>query len=400
MEAISATLKPIQNGAALMALIVVLCISGIVLLAWGESESKKQNLSQLRELRGLLELKHIKSNLLAHANLKGLNSLTHPGNVPCPASTPEGITPASCINSWLGYLPIESRSAVNHLRLAVSAKPNGKSLLLDKSWRYAVSPQLIQPNELGWSQWVDWNQPSLSVWHDDQVTTDVAVLVAEGIELLDGHTVKASGVHVLIRVSELKNAVLKSQIAAVNNTFNGWKSQSPEMFTHENLSWDGQSNTAQPKWADCQCSFTRPRCNCKCNEDSWWTSNAACLVESDTCKPIEKWDPAILPKGQFRSHLCHAQEGNSCMFKGNSRLLSGWPVSSTLPVAAKGKACENFGFGSCPLSTSSSACVCDFNWPSHSKAQLGSIHIKFNINSESTSDNTSDINVANLPVEQ
>ncbi|MDH4396014.1 MAG: hypothetical protein QE278_10070 [Limnobacter sp.] len=370
----------LQQGAALMALIVVLCISGMLLLAWGESKSKAQNLTRQIELGTLQELKHIKASLFAHATVKGLNSLTHPGNMPCPSSTPTATTPASCLSAWLGYLPIESRSAVNHLRLAIHSKPNARSVANDKSWMYAVSPQLIQANELGWSQWVDWTQPSLAVWHNGSIITDVAVVVAEGLEALDGYTVKASGAHVLIRVPELRRAVFKAQEAAVNNTFNTWLNQNQEVFTHENLSWNSQSKTVQPKWSDCQCNCTRTRCNCACNGDSWWVSNSACLLETETCKPLEKWDATTLPKGKQLSHVCNAQGGSPCVFKGSSRLLSAWPVSSTLPVASKGKACENFTFGSCPLSTSNSACACDFNWPSHSKAHLADMDIRVHVN--------------------
>lgn len=149
MEVIHANRMRCQRGAALMALIVVLCISGMALMAWGESKSKSQNLAQQIELSTLQELKHIKSSLYAHAVLKGHNSLTHPGSMPCPSNTPNGTTPASCLNAWLGYLPIQSRSAVNHLRLAVNSKPNGKLLGGDKSWRYAVSPPVDSSQRIG-----------------------------------------------------------------------------------------------------------------------------------------------------------------------------------------------------------------------------------------------------------
>lgn len=367
-----------QRGTSLMALTVILCLSAVILLTWGDSRSKAQNLSQQIELSTLQELKHIKASLFAHANLKGFNSLTQPGNLPCPSGTPGGTTPASCLNAWFGYLPIESRSAVNHLRLAIHSKPNAISVSKDKSWRYAVSPQLIQPNELGWSQWVNWNQPSITVWHDGQMTTDVAIVVSEGMELLDGYTLRIWGAHLLIRTPDLKREVSNSQTASVMSTFNTWLQSNPEAYTHENLNWNAQTNMAQPKWADCQCSCTRTRCTCACQEDSWWTSNFACLSESETCQSISKWDASSMPKGKALAHVCKAQQGNTCVFKGSARPLSAWPVSSTLPVAAKGKACEQFGFGSCPLSINSTPCVCDFNWPSNSRSHLSNITIKIN----------------------
>lgn len=367
-----------QRGASLLALTAVLCLCGMILVAWGESKLERQNLHQQIELSTLQELKQIRLSLFAHANLKGLNSLTHPGNMPCPSATPNGTTPATCLNAWLGYLPIESRSAVNHLRLAIHAKPNAKSVSQDKFWRYAVSPQVIQPNELGWSQWVDWTQASLTVLHDGEITSDVAVAVAENLEFLDTYKVQTHGSYLLLRTSDLQRAVSNAQTASILNTFNTWKSQNPQMFQHENLMWDEQTQTAQPKWPDCKCSCTRSRCTCACEDDSWWTSTAACLTESETCQATSKWNTAVLAKGKPLSYVCNAKKGSTCIFKGNSRLLSAWPVSTTLPVAAKGKSCEQFEFGFCPLSSSSTSCTCDFNWPSNSKAYLPRINIQVN----------------------
>lgn len=388
MEVNTTATHPAQRGSSLIALTAILCLCGMVLMAWGESKLQSQNLQQQIELSTLQELKQIRLGLFAHANLKGLNSLTHPGNMPCPSTTPNGTTPATCLNAWLGYLPIESRSAVNHLRLAIHSKPNAKSVSQDKFWRYAVSPQVIQPNELGWSQWVDWNQTGLTVLHDGQITSDVAVVVAEEMELLDAYRLQTRGAYFLLQASDLKRAVSNAQNASILNTFNTWKSQNSEMFQHENLLWNEQKQTAQAKWPDCSCSCTRSRCTCACQDDSWWTSNSACLTESETCQASSKWSAATLTKGKPLSHVCNAKKGSSCSFKGSSRLLSAWPVSTTLPVAAKGKSCELFQFGSCPLSSNNTACTCEFNWPSNSKAYLPSVN--FQVNSGADHDSSTD----------
>lgn len=377
------TVQGLQLGLALPMLLLALLMVSALGLETIRARQTQAASRQEEERTARLELQHLRQALLAHATLKGMNSHTHAGNLPCPAPNSTGVPPATCLNAWMGYLPTEARSAVNHLRLGLDTQPNPGQRQAEKSWMYAVSPQVIQPNTLGWSQWVDWSKTPLTVDAEGQRFEQVVAVIAQGLRTVGAFHVEAEPPYILLGVNELQTEISRNQLQLAQSTVSQWLEQAGHVGVNEHLLTSPQTGKAQPHWPACSCQCAQTRCTCQCAGESWWASNANCIGNTDRCKAPADWgaqpNPQALPQGLPSQRLCHAAAGESCVFAGPARLWSAWPVSSTLPVAASGKACQQFRGGvNCPTSPSGTACVCEFNWPSMVQSALPNLRVDVN----------------------
>lgn len=355
------------RGHAMLLLLVLLALGA---LAAGQSQviqharSFQQNNQALQEHQSLQTAREA---LLAFAARQGMNQHTQPGHLPCPALSPEGPAQTTCLNSNWGWLPGQSVVKINYLNPGLGAPYNAKQLGVGKSWQYAVSTQLLQPNALGWSQWVDFSKPALTVQTEQGVFTQVAAVLAQQIQPIGPNTFGVQGPHQIIPVQMLQatlrnNLQQAAELAVLTHAAQhgpGWHpSHAPETLQQQTPQlW----RAVDPQ---CECRCTPTRCTCQCPQTkATWSSKAPCLQGQTHCLTDAR-GPSI----------CHAQAGQSCIFLGPAHLHSLWPVSRYLPAAGAGRACQPTNTYACPLSSKTGqACECKHGWPSNIYPMLNQV---------------------------
>lgn len=339
-----------HKGYTLLAVLVLVMLGGFATSKIAESGTLQHALQLEQEARQSQTLDHIRSGLLGFAANQGIHSQSHLGHLPCPAITPEGAPQTTCLTKPWAYLPLHSKTGINYLNQGISGGKHELNPAANKHWHYAVSAQLLQPNELGWSRWVDYSKPAMQIRIPDQenrIEQNVAAVVAQSIQRTAEHHYDVSPPYMLIRVNELQNHMANAQIHLLRDTLRN-TSKPP----HENLEeTPGEANTYTPVNSHCACRCTKTKCTCNCGVQGHWVSTS-----SD--------QPA-----------CTSTPESPCIFAGPASLQSQWPVSRFEPVAASNKSCRPTSRQECPLSVNNTACTCEFSWPDNAKADLANFQI-------------------------
>lgn len=355
-----------QRGLTLLVLMLLLALGGFALAQISNAGHLQQQLKTQQQARESQILDHIRTGLLGFAANQGIHSQSHLGHLPCPAIQAGGIPATTCLNKPWGFLPVQSKTAVNYLNQGIDARKNELEPSTRHNWHYAVSAQLIQPNVLGWSRWVDYTQPAIQIEipaENNRVETQIAGVVAHHIEPIGEHQYRITPPYTLIRVSELRAHMANIQHGLIKQTLKTWQEEKStpvlELLEHENLRLaNAPTKTYAAVDSQCSCRCTKTRCSCNCNVPAQWQSASACVGSNPNC--IEQQSQSV----------CTSNAGDPCVFAGPSWLKSEWPVSRFEPVAAINKSCRPSQRNRCPLSTGSDACTCDFSWPDNTKTNL------------------------------
>ncbi|HEX4916463.1 MAG TPA: hypothetical protein VFV43_01060 [Limnobacter sp.] len=299
------------------------------------------------------------SALLAFATRQGLNSHTQAGHMPCPARFSNGPSQTTCLNRNWGWLPGQAVARINYLNPGLALPYNAQQSGPEKSWQYAVSTQLIQPNTLGWSQWVDFSLPALTVLADGTTHPNVAAVIAHRIEALGPHTMQVEAPYVLISVRDLQANLGRRHAQEIAHTVHLHQRLLPPAIhwaqNHEYL-----VNLAPSLWqpidSGCSCRCTRTRCTCQCaNQGGQWVSHAHCASGQSHC---------TTNPGPPQTSRCTSSTGQACVFQGTAQLQSQWPVARYLPAPGHNRACQPVAIQACPLSAlPGQSCDCTFGWP-------------------------------------
>ncbi|MCR2745147.1 hypothetical protein [Limnobacter parvus] len=356
-----------QQGLTLLVLLVLLVLGGFALAQVSNAGYLQQKLKLQQHARESQILDHIRTGLLGFAGNQGIHSQSHLGHLPCPAIQAGGIPATTCLNKPWGFLPVQSKTAVNYLNQGIDARQNELEPSTRHHWHYAVSAQLIQPNALGWSRWVDYTQPAIQIEipaENNRVETQIAGVVAHQLEPIGKHQYRVTPPYALIRVSELRAHMASIQTGLIKQTLKTWQEtkSSPilELADHENLQLaNASTNTYSAIDSQCSCRCTKTRCNCNCGMPAQWQSAGTCVGSNANCNEQEN------------QSICTSDVHAPCVFAGPSWLKNEWPVGRFEPVAAANKSCRPSVINQCPLSTGSDACTCDFSWPDNTKSNLG-----------------------------
>lgn len=285
-------------------------------------------------------LSHIRMALLAFAVSQGANSLSMAGNLPCPSLMPGGAPQTTCLNSNGGFLPEISVIKTNYTRNTVPMLWNTLQLGHDKNWAYVVSPQVLQANPLGWSQWVDFSKPGMTVLVGQTHHTDVIAVVAEKLTQISQNAWAASGNHVLLDKPTLQKAMADYQRLLIHNTVLRWLKDSGQAkpTATENLQ-PGLNGRLQAVDSQCQCHCTATRCQCGCTAAADWRNarQVDIPVQSDASSTQTIFGPA--------------------------QLKSRWPVSRYSPTPLPNSGCQPVDSFTCPLAQPGKFCDCNFSWP-------------------------------------
>ena len=357
MEAMKA--RQLQGGLSLLVLAILLALSGFALAQFNAAGQYRQklNLEQLARQNQVLD--HIRAGLFGFTAQQGVHSQSHLGHLPCPATQANSIAQTTCLQKPWGYLPVRSKTATNYLNVGIDARTNELELSTHRDWHYAVSPQLIQPNDLGWSRWVDFSKPGVQVRipsENNRTELDIVAVVAHTIVPLAEHQYEITPPYFLVREHELREHMTRIQTHLLKDTLKSWipHNRDAENFTlqdAENLeTLSANPGTFKPVNSNCNCRCTKTRCTCSCDSTGQWR------LERDGTN-------------------CTSTADEPCVLYGPASMRSGWPVSRFEPVAAANKSCRPSQRNQCPLSTSSEACVCDFSWPDNTKANLDQFRI-------------------------
>jgi hypothetical protein len=354
-----------HQGYSLLALLILVIMFGFASLEFRNMETFKQNLLLQQQARETQTLEQIRASLLGFAANQGLHSQSHLGHLPCPALLPGEHAQTACLNKAWGYLPIQSKIAINYLNAGIDARVNDLELSSNSQWQYAVSSQLIQPNALGWGRWVDYSQPAIQVRipaEENLIKTNLAAVVAKTITPIAEHQYDISPPYVLIHVTELQRHMKKTQSHQIKATLRAWQQLNPQFSINtgmpENMVLTTQTDTYQPVDSACQCRCTKTRCNCHCSNSGQWTSPASCADNNPNCASNNMQTD------------CTSTANASCLFAGPAGLKSGWPVSHFEPIAAINKSCRPTLSNQCPLSQNNTACTCHFSWPNNTLPSL------------------------------
>ena len=330
-----------QQGYIFFMLLILVMLGGFATSKIAESGTLQTRLKLEQQARQSQALDHIRSGLLGFAANQGIHSQSHLGHLPCPASTPGGHPQTTCLTKPWAYLPTQSKIAINYLNQGISANTH---------WHYAVSAQLLQPNELGWSRWVDYTQPAMRIripTEQDRIEDNIAAVVAQSIQNTGEHQYDVTPPYLLIRVDELKAHMFNMQAHLLRDTLR----DTPKP-PHENMvPTAGQANTYTPVNSNCSCRCTKTKCTCSCDGAGQWISAVGEKIE------------------------CTSTAETPCIFSGPASLKSQWPVSRFEPAAASNKSCRPIKRQECPLSVNSTPCTCDFSWPDNTKADLANFQI-------------------------
>lgn len=367
------TAKP-QHGLALLATLVLLMLVGVFTLTLQTHINTQTNTKAQQQARTSQSLQTIRQNLLMFASLQGYNSHTQLGHLPCPApinpkDNQEPQAPQTTCNKtpW-GYLPIRSIAKTNYLNPSLAAQWNPSDMDANKQWMYAVSQQVIQPNELGWSQWVNFAQPSLTVHTESGIYSNIVAVVAENLKPLSGQAshYQASEPVLLLTQTELQSTIRKAQRAAIQNTLHAWKGKG---LHQENLVQTPSTQANTLNWkaqaSGCQCLCTKTSCACQCDGVGQWASNATCTdTKTQTSAPCSS-NPQSSP-----TTTCTSSAEHPCIFKGPAQLASAWPISRFDPAPRADTSCTPSAPHLCPLGTKGDSCLCAFEWPDNTLKNL------------------------------
>jgi len=343
-----------QQGLGLLMLAILLALSGFALAqinATGHFHEKLK-LEQLARQNQVLD--HIRAGLLGFAAQQGIHSQSHLGHLPCPATQANGIAQTTCLQKPWGYLPVRSKTALNYLNVGIDARNNELEPSIRRDWYYAVSVQLLQPNDLGWSRWVDFSQPGIQVrvpLENNRIINNIVAVVASSIQPTAEHQYDIAPPYFLIHEKDLREHISNTQIHLLKDTLNTWLSLNnqatdfPTPISENLVPVSGEQNSFKPVNSNCSCRCTKTRCTCGCDTAGQWR-----LGQEDT--------------------ICTSSSTEPCVLHGPVSMRSAWPVSRFEPVAASNKACRPSQRNQCPLSTSSVACVCDFSWPDSTQSDL------------------------------
>jgi type II secretory pathway pseudopilin PulG len=369
------TTKP-QRGLALLATLVLLMLVGVSMLTLQTHAKATADTKAQQHARTAQSLQTIRQNLLMFASLQGYNSHTQLGHLPCPAPiNPEEdedpLAPQTTCNKtpW-GYLPIRSIAKTNYLNPSLAAQWNLSDMDANKQWMYAVSQQVLQPNKLGWSQWVNFALPSLTVHTESGIYSGIVAVVAENIAPIPEQTshYQASDPVLLLTQTELQHTIRKAQRAAIQNTLHAWKGNGRN---HENLVQTPSPQTSTLNWtaqtSGCQCLCTKTQCKCQCDAEGQWTSTAPCTNETGTA--------ACTQNTQSLAYTCTSTATQMCIFKGPAQLASAWPISRFDPVPRADTSCTPSAQHICPLDPKGDGCLCAFEWPDNTLKNLGDFAI-------------------------
>ena len=354
-----------QQGYSLLALLIMVMMFGFASLEFRNEENFRQKLLLEQHARETQTLEQIRTSLLGYAANQGLHSQSHLGHLPCPALLPGGPSQTACLNKAWGYLPVQSKIAVNYLNAGIDARFNDLELSSNSQWQYAVSSQLIQPNALGWGRWVDYAQPAIQIRipaENKRIKTNLAAVIAKTITPIEEHQYDISPPYILLHVNELQKHMKQVQSHQIKTTLRAWQQLSPQFnfstAVHENMVRTTSDDTYQPLDSACQCRCTKTRCNCHCNNSGHWASPAPCIDNNPNCADkVTQTD-------------CLSTTDAACLFAGPAGLKSGWPVSHFEPIAAINKSCRPTQSNQCPLSLNNVACVCHFSWPNNTLSSL------------------------------
>ena len=365
-----------QQGMAMLVMALLMVVAGLLAQQIASARRNDEQRENQRLARQTQTLANIQESLLAFASQQGYNSLSQQGHLPCPAILPGGIPQTTCLTNPTGYLPAQSVAKTNYLNPNVSAQWDYSKNQLDKDWAYAVSTQLIQPNQLGWSRWVDFSKPALKVRTVHDMQNNVAALVAGSIQIEADGTLDPSSPALVLTVTQLQKHIEKTQAQTIINTTQTWlRAIHSAPFAHEYLqaiAAGPQTETSlgfQSLQNTCACECSKTRCTCTCEEtQGWWASSSACYGNNPQCKAIGQWEEAQLPDWAItiskpNSFVCKSSSAQSCVFQGPAHLLSQWPIARFEPVASAGRPCQPTTANICPLSKTGSNCTCQFGWP-------------------------------------
>lgn len=357
MEAMKA--RQLQGGLSLLVLAILLALSGFALAQFNAAGQYRQklNLEQLARQNQVLD--HIRAGLFGFTAQQGVHSQSHLGHLPCPATQANSIAQTTCLQKPWGYLPVRSKTATNYLNVGIDARTNELELSTHRDWHYAVSPQLIQPNDLGWSRWVDLSKPGIQVRippENNRTERNIVAVVAHTIVPIAEHQYDITPPYFLIREHELRGHMARIQTHLLKDTLKSWISHNSaaenfRLAEAENLEpMAGKPSIFKPVNSNCSCRCTKTRCTCACDSAGQWR------LEQDGTD-------------------CTSTVDEPCVLYGPASMRSAWPVSRFEPVAAINKSCRPIQRNQCPLSTGSEACVCDFSWPDNTKASLDQFRI-------------------------
>lgn len=348
-----------QRGLGLLVLAMLLALSGFALAQINASGKFKEKLNQEQLARQSQVLDHIRAGLLGFTAQQGVHSQSHLGHLPCPASQANNIAQTTCLQKPWGYLPVRSKAATNYLKVGIDARNNELEPSIRRDWHYAVSAQLIQPNDLGWSRWVDFSKPGIQVRipaENNRTERNIVAVVAHTILPIAEHQYDITPPYFLIREHELREYMSRIQTHLLKDTLKSWASQIKEgenftLAAAENLEpIAGKPGFFKPVNSNCNCRCTKTRCTCTCESAGQWR------LEQDGIN-------------------CTSTSDEPCVLYGSANMRSAWPVSRFEPVAALNKSCRPKQRNQCPLSTSEVACVCNFSWPDNTKASLAQFAI-------------------------
>lgn len=296
--------------------------------------------AQLTQASQAQTLSRIRLSLLAYAVSQGANSLSMAGNLPCPSLMPGGAPQTTCLNSNSGFLPEISVIKTNYTRNTVPMLWNTLQLDHDKSWAYAVSPQVLQANPLGWSQWVDFSKPDMTVFEGQNTHTETIAVVAEKLTQIGPNAWAASGNHVLLDKPSLLKAMADYRRVLINNTVSQWLENSGQAkpTASENLQ-PGLNGTLQSVDSQCQCHCTATRCQCGCAAAADWRNARQADI------PV------------------HSDASSTQTIFGPAQLKSRWPVSHYSPTPLPNSGCRPVDSFTCPLAPTGRFCDCSFSWP-------------------------------------
>lgn len=356
--------KPTQ-GFALLVMLALITGMGLAASKIYSTQTQQARLQQQLETENATALLELKTGLIAFAQLQGHNSHSHVGNLVCPALTPDAPPQTTCVHNNLGYFPMESVVKVNYLRNTVPALWNYTQTSKNKAWAYAVSKQVIQPNTLGWSQWVDFKQAPLTVRMGNKTTTRAVAVIASAIDIGPDGVLTAQAPAIWIEQAELENAVTQARIFHTQNTLSLWKTQHPVIAGHENLLQTGM-HSFKPVHSQCACRCTTSLCTCQCAQPANWVSKSACKTQNGQC--------TLRPDQQTQ---CQSTPAMPCVFKGAAGLASLWPVSNFSPAPVQGRTCRPTQARLCPTSQTATACECAFTWPASTLNALEGLEIEW-----------------------
>lgn len=360
-----------ETGYSLLIVLVLLMLGGFALQQLAINGRFSHQLEVEQQVRESQILHDLKTSLLSFAGSQGIHSQSHLGHLPCPADLPDQAPKTTCLNKPWGYLPTRSSYSINYLNPGLNARHNERETSVQRHWHYAVSAQLLQPNALGWSRWVDYSQPGIQVrikTENHRTQTDIAAVVAAKIERLGEHQYEVAGPYLLISVNELQRQMTEVQKHQIRDTLTTWMqltaSAGLALAHHENLSGSPNSgNTYTPVNSNCSCRCTRTRCTCQCDQPANWVSSGSCVGTNLDCV-------------ELAAHTeCKSVVGKACVMSGPGQLKSNWPISRFEPVAAANKSCRPINRHECPLTRDSTACTCDFSWPDNVKSELQNFQI-------------------------